>query len=121
MELTSRSDEFLASVEADFGRALEDAADHAANLPGSPSDLRADRTGPLTGRIGSSRAYAKAQEKGAYITPRRGRVGRNGRPAALKAANGRFYKWIRLPAQRYLAKTGGKWGDLLSTQLRRPG
>lgn len=118
MEFTSRADEFMAGVDRDFGHALEDAADHAANLPGSPSDLRAERLGPFHGRIGSSKAYALAQEKGAYITPRKGRIGRNGRPAALKAANGRFYKWIRLPAQRYLAKTGKQWGRMLGARLR---
>ncbi|MCA1570311.1 MAG: hypothetical protein LC798_08345 [Chloroflexi bacterium] len=118
MKLESRIDEFMASVDRDFGLALEDAADHAANLPGSPSDLHAERLGPFHGRIGSTKPYAKAQEKGAYITPRKGRVGRNGRPAALKAANGRFYKWVRLPAQRYLAKTGRQWGSILVARLR---
>ena len=118
MRVESNVDAFVAKVDRDFGRALEDAAEHAGKLPGSPSDLRAEHLGPFRWRIGSQKAYAMPQEKGAYITPRKGRIGRNGRPAALRAANGRFYKWLRLPAQRYLAKTGKQWGRILAARLR---
>ena len=119
MKLESQADDFLAKIDREFRQAGEDAAEHAARLPGSPSDLRFEHLGPLRGRIGSSKRYAKAQERGAFITPKKGRRGRNGRPAALRSSRGRFYKWVRIPAQRYLAKTGKEWGRILPARLRR--
>lgn len=119
MIFESHADDFLGKVDRDFDQALEDAAEHAAALPGSPSDLHAEHTGRLRGRIGSDKAYAKAQERGAFITPKKGRRGRNGRPAALRSSSGRFYKRVRIPAQRYLAKTGKEWGRILPARLRR--
>lgn len=119
MRLESNAGAFLARVDRDVRAARQDAAEHAAGLPGSPSDLRAEHFAGGRGRIGSSKAYAKAQERGAYITPRKGRRGRNGRPAALRAANGRFYKWVRIPARRYLERTGRQWGRFLGARLRR--
>lgn len=119
MIVESRSTEFLRSVERAFSRGLEDAADVADKLPGSPSDLRAQQLEPFRGRIGSTRPYAKAQEKGAYIRPRRGRSTRSGRPPAVKYHDGRIRRWGRLPAQRYLEKTGKRWGRILGAALRR--
>jgi len=110
VKIESRVDGFMDRVERDFGLALDDAAEHAAALPGSPSDLRAERLGPLHGRIGSSKPYAKAQEKGAYITPKRRR--------ALKFVSGRFSMRARIPAKHYLAKTGRRWGAILVPRLR---
>lgn len=118
MIVESKIDELLASVDRDFRAALEDAADYASRQPGAPSDLRAEHLGRLRGRIGSSKPYAKAQERGAFITPRKGRRGRNGRPPALRSESGRFYKWIRIRPQRYLAKTGKQWGRLIGSRLR---
>ena len=118
MIVESNAGAFLEQVDRNFGRALEDAADLAARLPGSPSDLHAEHLGHLHGRIGSGKAYAMAQERGAFITPRKGRRGRNGRPAALRSEAGRFYKWIRVKGQRYLRRTGREWGRLLATRLR---
>jgi hypothetical protein len=111
MQVELHHDAFLAGIENDFGAALEDAADDAGALPGSPSDLHAVRTGPMSGRIGSDRRYARAQELGAFIRPR----GRR----ALKFASGRFSKHARLRGQHYLAKTARRWGDILLPRLRR--
>jgi hypothetical protein len=108
---------FFARIEDAFSEALEDAATFARNQDGSPSDTRAERLGPLHGRVGSSREYARAQERGAYIRSRYGK----GRRAVLKFHDGRVRRWSRLPARRYLAKTGAQWGDLLLARLRQAG
>lgn len=118
MIVESYADRFLDEVDDAFGAALEDAAAYSADLPGSPSDLHAVRTGRLEGRIGSDRDYARAQELGAYMKPRPGRRGRGGRPAALKMRDGSFRAWTRLPAKRYLRKTGDRWGQFLLARLR---
>lgn len=117
MIVESNADRFLDSVDRDFHEALDDAADFARAQKGAPSDLEAEHLGPLHGRIGSSRDYAMAQERGAFIRPRR-RATRTGRPPALKLADGRFMRWARIPAQRYLAKTGKQWGRFLVARLR---
>ena len=113
MTVESRVDAFLDRIHGRFGAALEDAAEHAASLPGSPGDLRAVRTGDLVGRIGSSRRYAKAQERGAFIRPKKRR--------ALRFASGRFSAKARLPAQRYLARTVRIWPRLIAARLRELG
>ena len=118
MRFESNAADFMRSVERQFAGALDDAADHAGKLPGSPSDLRAQQLDPFRGRIGSTKPYAKAQEKGAYITPK-ARSTRTGRPPAIRFRDGRIRRWSRLPAQRYLAKTGKRWGSILVARLRR--
>ena len=110
MRYVSHADAFFTAIGRRFGVALEDAADLAGRLPGSPSDLRAERTGPLSGRVGSSKPYAKAQERGAYIVPRQAQ--------ALRFASGQFSRRARLRPKRYLAQTAMRWGDLLTRRLR---
>lgn len=119
MRVESNADAVLAGARRAFSGALNDAAAHAAKQGGAPSDTRAQQLGPFSGRIGSSKPYAKAQERGAFIRPRRGRRGRTGRPPALRLADGRFMKWARIPARRYLAKTGKRWGEFMIQRLRR--
>jgi len=109
----SHTAEFLREVDAAFGRGLDDTARVAAALPGSPSDLRAERSGQGRGRIGSSKPYAKAQEMGAFIRPKRAR--------ALKFRDGTFRMQARIPAKRYLQKAAARWPDLLTARLREVG
>ena len=119
MRFESFRAEFNAEVEREFVASTEDAARVARAQRGAPSDTRAEQLGRLRARIGSSKAYARAQERGAYIVPRRGRSGRNGRPPALRLHNGGFAKFTRLPARRYLAKAGAAWSSLFTARLRR--
>lgn len=108
--LESYRQRFLSSVEAKVALAVEDAARYSAALPGSPSDLHVVQLGPGRWLIGSNRRYAKAQERGAYIVPKRGR--------ALHFRDGRWRPRARLKAKHYLAKTGHRWSLFVRTRLR---
>lgn len=110
MKYVSHVDDFYARIQTRFGHAARDVAQIADALPGSPSDLRAVQQGPLHWRVGSSRPYARAQEKGAYIVPRRRR--------ALKFADGTFSMRARLRPKRYLARAAAHFGPILNRRLR---
>lgn len=121
MRFESFRRELDARIEHAFVLSTQDAARFSAAQRGSPSDTRAEQLGRLRARIGSSKPYALAQERGAYIVPRRGRVGRNGRPPALRLHNGTYTKRVRLPARRWLAKAGRAWDSLFTQRLRETG
>ena len=110
MKVESHEGQFLDRIERQVVASFGDAADFAARQKGAPSDTRDEVTGPFEGRIGSSRPYAKAQERGAYIVPKRRR--------ALQFRSGEFRMRARLPANRYLAKAAARWGDMLAARLR---
>lgn len=103
--------EFLSRVRSMAGESIEDVAAIARANRGSPRDTRAEMTGPGAGRVGSSKPYAKAQERGAYIVPTRAR--------ALRYASGRFSKRSRLPATRWLSKAIRHWPERLALRLRQ--
>jgi hypothetical protein len=103
--------EFMARLHAQIGEALDDVAAIAQANKGSPADTRVERSGPDGGRIGSSRSYAKAQNVGAYIVPKRAR--------ALKFADGSFRMRARIPATRWLNKAVRFWGERLAHRLRQ--
>lgn len=111
--------QFLERVNSAWVDALKETASVADRLPGSPSDLRAEVTGRMRGRFGSDQPYAKAQERGAYITPRRGRSGRGGRRPMLKFADGKFRPRARIRPKRYLAQAAAQWPGILLSHLRR--
>lgn len=106
----SHAAEFLGRVNGATRFALEDVADIAKSNKGAPSDTRAEMTAADGGRVGSSRPYAKAQEKGAYITPKQRR--------ALRFRSGLIRKRARLPARRWLSKAVTHYGERLATRLR---
>lgn len=108
--LESRAEAFFDRVEQQVALAIEDAGKEAGTRRGAPSDTRGEVTGRMRGRIGSSRPYAKAQERGAYIVPRRKK--------ALRYASGRFSMRSRLTAKRYLAATARRWPQIVSARLR---
>jgi hypothetical protein len=110
MRLESFRDRFLGNVAVRTRLAAEDAARHAAGLPGAPSDLHAVHLRPGVSRIGSNRPYAMAQERGAFIRPRRGR--------AIRLSNGQWRAWARIRPKYYLRNTGRRWGDFLRGRLR---
>lgn len=110
MRIESFRENVLAGVAAAVRLAADDAARYAGGLPGSPSDLHAEDLRPNVSRIGSNRPYAKAQERGAFIVPRRGR--------ALHFSDGRWRPRARIKPKRYLARTGRRWGEFLLGRLR---
>ena len=107
----SHAAEFIARVNGATKHAIEDVADIAEANKGSPSDTRAEMLGPDRGRVGSSKPYAKAQERGAYIVPVRRR--------ALRFRSGQFRKRARLPATRWLSKAVRHFPDRLGQRLRQ--
>lgn len=111
MRYVSHADEFYAAIEQRFGTAVRDVAQIAADLPGSPSDLRAEPTGRLTWRVGSSAPYARAQERGAYIVPKRRR--------ALRFNDGTFRMVARLKPKRYLAKAAANFSAVVRRRMSR--
>jgi hypothetical protein len=113
MEVRSHADAFLSQVQAAYWRSLEDAANAARRNHSAPGDTRAELTGPLKGRIGSTRPYAKAQELGAFIVPVRRRM--------LKFRDGTFHRQARLKAKHYLRTAARKWPSLLESRLREVG
>lgn len=105
VRIESHQAEFLREVVAKTRQARKDVAAAARSNPGAPSDTRLRRN-----QVGSSRAYARAQERGAYIRPRRRRV--------LKFADGSFRPRARIRAKRWLSKAGRRWGEFLERRLR---
>ena len=109
MKYLSHANDFYARIQMRFGAAVQDVASVADDLPGSPSDLRAVQEGPLHWRVGSSAPYAKAQEKGAYIVPKRRR--------ALKFADGTFRMQARLRPKRYLRKAAATFRGAMRRRM----
>lgn len=110
MRIESRVPQFLGRVRTQFAAAIDDAGEEARHRPGAPSDTHGEVTGPLTGRIVSNKPGARAQERGAYITPKRAR--------ALRFADGTFSMHARIRGKHYLRKTGRRWGRILVPRLR---
>lgn len=109
MIIESRIDGFIARVERQVGMAIDDAGTEAASRPGAPHDTRGEMTGLMQGRIGSDQPYARAQERGAYIRPRRRK--------ALLYGSGKFSMRSRLPARAYLANTARRWAQIVTARL----
>ena len=109
MRYIDRSDQFFSRIQQRFGAAVRDVERVADGLPGSPSDVRAVQVGPLEWRVGSSKPYAKAQERGAYIVPKRAR--------ALKFADGSFRMSARIKPKRYLAKAAAGFGRAVRRRM----
>lgn len=110
MRYVSHANDFYARIQTRFGAAVRDVATIADGLPGSPSDLRAEQQGPLQWRVGSSKPYARAQERGAYIVPRRGR--------ALKFVDGTFRRSARIRPKRYLARAAASFRSAMRRRMR---
>lgn len=69
----------------------------------------------LRGRVGSSEPGAKAQELGAYITPK-------AKKALKYTWRGQLHfnrKAVRIRAKRWLQRSGDKWGEDMSEALRQ--
>lgn len=115
----SRRHVILGEVERAFTRSVRQAAQLAERkAPRRSGRLRGsghvERRGLFRARIVFDAPYATAQEKGAFITPRRGKtlhfkVG--GRWVSVKA--------VRLRAQPYLRPAGDAWPRLFTEELRR--
>ena len=121
VQVVTNAAAFLADVHAAFRGSAQDVLEDAGRGSRS-SEIRSsgivDELGPGYLRVRFTARFARARERGAFIKPRPGRRGRNGRPAALRLADGRFMKWARIPKRPYLEPAGRTWDDRLMGRLR---
>ena len=122
--IVSFAEQRIADLNAGFLASARDVRDEAARRSRSSTIAGSgtvDQLGPGHLRVRFSAPFAKARERGAFIRPRRGRQGRNGRPAAIRFADGSFRTFARLRKQPYLAPAGAMWGEFLLARLRGSG
>jgi hypothetical protein len=109
----SNRHQFKAKVATRLQLGAQDVARAAQrNLGGGGAltgSVRVERLGPGRWRIGSLHPGAMAQERGAFVRPKRRR--------ALKFA-GRFAMHARIPAKHWLSRAGVQSPQLLGQRLR---
>lgn len=118
--IEANPDAILRDVATAVERSWQDVLEEAQQRAGSSrlaSSGDVQRIDQDTGRVIFTAVFAKARERGAYIRPRRGRMGRNGRRPSLRFADGSFAKFARLKPRPYLKPAGDRWGDHLSRRL----
>lgn len=124
VRIVSFAEQRIAEVNAAFLASGQDVMNEAARRSRSSTIAgsgQVDQLGPGHLRVRFTAAFARARERGAFIQPRRGRQGRNGRPAAIRFADGSFRAFARLRKHPYLAPAGAMWGDFLLARLRGSG
>jgi hypothetical protein len=109
----SRRGPFKAKVAARLDLGAQDIARTAQRILGGGGALtgsvRVHRLGPGRWRIGSDHPGAMAQERGAFVRPKRRR--------ALKF-NGRWAMHARIPAKHWLSRAGVQAPRLIGQRLR---
>ena len=113
MRIVRNWDRFFSAVHRQVYESFDDTAAEARRNLGNGSlsrTVQVQRTGHLAARVGSNHPGAKAQEVGAYITPKSAK--------ALRFASGKFSKRARIRGKRWLKRAGPKWHDHLTRRLR---
>lgn len=124
VRIVSFAEERIADLNAGFLASAQDVLNEAARRSRSSTIAGSgtvDQLGPGHLRVRFRAAFSRARERGAFIRPRRGRQGRNGRSAAIRFADGSFRTFARLRKHPYLAPAGAMWGDFLVARLRGSG
>ena len=124
VRVVTNAEAFLGEVRGAFRASAKDVQDEAGRRSRSSTITASgtvDELGPGHLRVRFSAVFAKARERGAYIRPRKGRQGRNGRPAMLKFADGTFRPSARIRKRPYLEPAGKMWDGFLMSRLRAIG
>ncbi len=113
-ELENISDELLRRRRKFFDQFAKEVAEQARKNVKSQGRLAQSISGRATGDdeaiVEATAPYARAQEYGAYITPR-GRATKSGRPPMLRfTVGGRtvYARAVRIPAKGYMKKAVSK-------------
>ena len=115
---------FLGEVRTAFRASAGDVEEEAGRRSRSSTIAASgsvDEIGPGALRVSFNAPFAEARERGAYIRPRKGRRGRNGRPAMLTFADGSFRPSARIRQHPFLEPAGRMWDGFLMARLRAIG